>query len=229
MTKLLNNPSSDLAAKARVVARWFEDFNRVSEEAEAAADAPPERTYTASEMSAARQEAWNDGFLAASRGQVSATARGSELLFQELLSQAEALDRKLDTTTEQHATSITRWLARNIMTALPDLSAAAMADRTRLVAGMLRTALRSQSRIEVRAGGKAVMICETMQDLCYQITRHEMIDHSTGDIVIAWDQGEARIDIEQTWDRIKAAILPLTGDIQQTVATTQTERHSHVG
>ncbi len=228
MTKLLNNPGTEVALNARVVARWFEDFNRVVEETSAATDAPPAPTYTAAEMSAARLEAWNDGFLAASRSQATASAGVSQQLFEELLSQADALDRKLETAAEQHATSITRWLARTVMTALPDQSAAAMVQRTRLVAEMLRSALRSQSRIEVRIGSRPVMTYETMQDFCQQIAQHDLVDHSVHDIVITWDQGEARIDIEQTWDRIKAAILPLTGDAQQSATVQQGECFSHV-
>lgn len=229
MTKLLNDPGFSPTLTTPAIPRWFEDFNRAAELPEAEDDAPPEATYTAAELAAARLEAWNDGFVAASRGQAATHANVNDRLYRDMLSQAETLDQKLDIAAERNATLIARWLARNVIAVLPDLSAAVMADRTRRVAAMLRSALRSQTRIELRVGGETVMMCETMQDLCQQIAQRNLTDHPPGDVTIAWEHGEARIDLEQTWHRIRAAILPLADNADQTVNPGQGECLSHVG
>ena len=146
-----------------------------------------------------------------------------------MLSQAEQLDQKLDNAAERNATLIARWLARNVAAVLPDLSATVMADRTSRVAALLRSALRSQTRIELRIGNEPVTMCETMQDLCQQIAQRNLADHPPDDVTITWEHGEARIDLEQTWQRIRAAILPLADNADQTVNPGQRECLSHVG
>ena len=229
MTKLLNEPGTSLTLTTSAIPHWFEDFNRAAEVNEPEDEAAPEQTYTAAEMAAARLEAWNDGFVAASRGQAATHANANDRLYREMLSQAEQLDQKLDNAAERNATLIARWLARNVAAVLPDLSATVMADRTSRVAALLRSALRSQTRIELRIGNEPVTMCETMQDLCQQIAQRNLADHPPDDVTITWEHGEARIDLEQTWQRIRAAILPLADNADQTVNPGQRECLSHVG
>ncbi len=211
--------------KPAAVRHWFEDFNRPAETVETA---PPEPTFSASDLATARHEAWNEGFIAAGRGQARDNARATEQAFAALLARSDEIDRELERVAERNAAAITRWLVQAFVTTLPALASASLLGRARLATGLLQTNLRSQSRIEVRAGGGPIVACETMHDAWRQIEQWYANDPPPGDIMIDWQQGRAIIDTQRTWDQIRAAILPLAEDPDQMFTANPGEYLSHV-
>src|SRR3954453_19861335 len=93
----------------RPAASMFKDFNLP--EQPAADPAPPEPTFTAAELSAARQEAWNDGYVAAAAASNHTLGRDGQRIFAELLARADDIDNALKQMAEQNAAAIARWLA----------------------------------------------------------------------------------------------------------------------
>jgi hypothetical protein len=190
------------------LARMLEDFNLPEQLAEAA-DAPPaEPTYSVSELAAARQEAWNDGYMAAVAADGCNRGHNEQRIFAELLSRADDIDQRLEQMIVQNATAITRWLVATFMVALPNLSDGSKEDRVGAVMDLLGSALRSQSKIELRNATGATVSFHSMHDVCRQIAMWQA-DEPTDEITIAWQQGEAQINSARIWEEIRSAILPL--------------------
>ncbi len=219
------------AMPPRPAASMFEDFNLP--EQPAADPAPPEPTFTAAELSAARQEAWNDGYVAAAAASNHTLGRDGRRIFAELLARADDIDNALEQMAEQNAAAIARWLAAAFETALPNLSGGEMEGRTRAVMDLLRSALRSQSKIELRDEAGTTVSFHSMHDACREIETQQAEEPTDGGITIAWQQGEVRIDASRTWDEIRNAMLPLAaGDAAESsfaLRITQGESTQHVG
>lgn len=194
------------------VARLFENFNLPDGPPEDADLAPPEPTFTVAEMSATRNEAWNEGYITASRSGARALGRESQQVFADLLARAEDMDDRLDAMAEHYADAIARWLVQVFVTAFPAMAADSMDGRIRRVAEQLRPVLRSQTRIGVRDATGCAVWCETMADVWRHVQTRQVEEPACGDIVISWPQGEARISNETTWQAILAAVMPLLGD-----------------
>ncbi|WP_428487335.1 hypothetical protein [Rhodopila sp.] len=190
----------------------FENFNLPEAVADAADTAPAEPTFSASALSAARQEAWNDGYLAASVAHARDLGQECRQVFADLLARSEDMDRKLGAIAEQSAASVARWLVGTFVAAFPVLAAAGPDGRIQVVADLLQPVLRSQSRIELRDRTGSSTFCESMHDVWRQIETRQTEDPTAGDIIVAWPQGEARISSTQIWDDIRAAIMPLATD-----------------
>jgi hypothetical protein len=214
-------------------ARLFEDFNLPATPAEDA-DAPPaEPTFTVAELSAARQEAWNDGYLSAAAANSHILGRDGQRIFAELLARADDIDKGLELMAERNAAAIAHWLAAAFVAALPNLSDGSLPGRTRAVMDLLRSALRSQSKIELHNETGTTVSFHSMHDVCRQIESQQTDEPSDGSIIIAWQQGEAQINPARTWDEIRTAIMPLAaGEAAETsleLRITQEESMGHVG
>jgi hypothetical protein len=230
MTKSLNE-TTELTFEA--AARLFEDFNLPAKPAEAA-DAPPaEPTFTVSELAAARQEAWNDGYLAAAAANNHILGRDGQRIFAELLARADDIDKGLELMAERNAAALAHWLAAAFVTALPNLSDGSMAGRTSAVMDLLRSALRSQSKIELHRETGNTVSFHNMHDICRLIESQQTDEPTDGSITIAWQQGEAQINPTRTWEEIRTAIRPLAaGEAVETsleLRITQEEFMRHVG
>jgi hypothetical protein len=233
MTKSLNEMTQITQLTFNAAARLFEDFNLPAKSAEAA-DAPPaEPAFTVAELSTARQEAWNDGYLAAAASNSHILGRDGQRIFAELLARADDIDKGLELMAERNAAAIARWLAAAFVTALPNLSDGSMAGRTSAVMDLLRAALRSQSKIELHGETGTAVSFRNMHDVCRQIESQQTDEPTDGSIVIAWQQGEAEINPTRTWEEIRTAIMPLAaGEAAETsleLRITQEESMRHVG
>jgi hypothetical protein len=237
----------------------FEDFNLPEQPPED--PIPPEPTFTVAELATARQEAWNDGYLAAAAAGNRDVDRDGQRIFADLLARADDIDNGLEQMAEHNAAAIARWLATAFETALPNLSDGAMvgstradgamvgstradgamdgrtrADgamdgRTRAVMDLLRSALRSQSKIELHDETGTTVSFHNMHDVCRQIETRQTDEPRDRSIAIAWQQGEARIDASRTWDEIRDAFLPLADAAESSfvLRITQGESTHHVG
>jgi len=190
------------------MAKWFEDFGNPADDAVTEA-APPEEVFHAADIAAARQEAWNEGYLAACRATQHETARAARQGFADLLAQSEALDRRLDQLAEQNAAAIAQWLAEAFIAALPSLSHAALRSRTELAASLLHETLRHATRIEVSGGPDPVVVCEALEDAWREVERRCAEDLAPDGVTIAWPRGGAHLQAERSWAEIRAAIQPL--------------------
>jgi hypothetical protein len=190
------------------LARMLEDFNLPERVAEAADALPPEPTFSVSELAAARLEAWNDGYMAAAAADGNNRGRDEQRVFAELLARTEEIDQRLEQMIAQNATAIARWLVAAFTAALPSLSEGSKEGRIGAVMDLLGSALKSQSKIELRAAAGVTVSFHSMHDVCRQIETWQA-DEPTDGITIAWQQGEALIDPSRTWEEIRNAILPL--------------------
>lgn len=197
------------ATKPRAMTFLLEDFNQPEQAADAADAPPPEATFSASELAAARMEAWNDGYLAARGANAGNAGREAQKASADLLTRSDALDKRLEEIAERNAASVARWLVATFVTAFPHLPHGSMAARTGIVASLLQSTLMSQSTIEVRGGEGPAVSCRTMYEVYRQIEARQIEDPSGSNIVIAWQQGEARLDPSRTWEDIRSAIMPL--------------------
>jgi hypothetical protein len=210
MTKSLNDRNTMIAARPGAALCLFEDFNRPDRQD---ADAPPPPpTFSEVELAAAREEAWNDGYLVATKAAERRWEDQSRQVFEELMAGAQEMDRKLDEMAEHNAASVARWLIQTFVTAFPALSASAALARTQRVADLLHSTLRSHSRIEVRHDDGPTVTCETMEEAWRHIEARHREDPAAGDIVVAWPQGQVLIDPQRAWEEIRAAILPIAAD-----------------
>ncbi len=132
----------------QIIAQWFEDFGWPAEDPVIDVTSP-EEVYLAADLAAARQEAWNEGYLAACRATQHEAARVVRQSFADLLAQSEALDRRLDRLAEQNAAAIAHWLAEAFIAALPGLSQIAMRGRTEPAASLLHDTLCYATRVEI--------------------------------------------------------------------------------
>jgi hypothetical protein len=215
------------------LAGLFQDFNLPVVSASPAELVPAEPTFTAAELAAARDEAWNDGYMTGSNADGQNIAREGRQVFGDMLARSDELDKWLGAMAEQSASALARWLVSAFVTAFPDLSNGSPTGRTRAVMELLQSALRSQSKIEVHDSAGHVVSFHTMHDVCRQIETQQAEDPSGGSIVIAWQQGEAQIDLSRTWADIRNAIMPLVFDTAVNasfkISVTQEESVSHVG
>jgi hypothetical protein len=222
-----------IATTSHSIARLFEDFNSPGMPLDAADAPPPEPTFDAAELSAARQEAWNDGFLAASAAAAIDIGREERRVFEALLARADDIDKSLGLMAAHNAAAIADWLVMTFITTFPDLAKDALTDRTRAVADLLQPVLRSQSKIEVRGESGSTVSCHSMHDVCRQIAAQQSEDPSGGTIIVAWQQGEAEIDPSRTWQDIRSAIMPVaaggTADGSFELTVKQGEFIRHVG
>jgi hypothetical protein len=218
---------------AHALAGLFEDFNLPAVAVDAAELPPPEPTFTTAELTAARQQAWNDGYMTASTADGRNIAREGRQVFGDMLARSDELDIWLGAMAERNATALARWLVSAFVTAFPDLSNGSPAGRTRAVMELLQSALRSQSKIEVHDSAGRVVSFHTMHDVCRQIESQQVENPAAGNIVIAWQQGEAQIDLARTWADIRSAIMPLASDpaaeASFKISVTQEESSHHVG
>lgn len=189
------------------VAGMFEDFNLPEKPAEE--PRPPEPGFSVGELDAARLEAWNEGYMAAAAAGADTLRRDGQSVLAELLARSDDIDSQVGLMAERNAASIARWLVDTFVAAFPNLANYPVTGRTRAVMDVLEATLRSQSKIEVRGEKGPTVSFHTMHDVCRQIEAQQTEDPSGGSIIIAWQQGEARIDQSRTWEDIRKAILPL--------------------
>jgi hypothetical protein len=211
----------------------FEDFSQPEKPVGAADAPPPEPTFDAAELAAARLESWNDGYLASAAASSHSLDRDGQTIFADLLARADDMDEKLGQMAEQNAIAIARWLAVTFATAFPNLSDGSMVGRTRAVVNLLQSTLRSQSKIEVRGERGPTVSFHSMHDVCREIETQQIEDPTGGSIFIAWQQGEAQINPSRTWDDIRSAIMPVAaGEAAENsfeLRVTQGESIRHVG
>jgi hypothetical protein len=207
---MMTKPSSDIqpGSNRQIIAQWFEDFGRPDEDHGIEA-APSEQVFLAADLASARQEAWNEGYLAACRATQQEAARAVRQSFVDLLVQSEALDRRLDRLAEQNAVAIAHWLADAFIAALPSLSPAALRSRTEIAATLLHDTLRHATRIEISGGAGPVVACEALEDAWHEVERRLAEDPAPDDLTIGWPRGGAHLQAERSWADIRAAIQPL--------------------
>jgi len=193
----------------RSTAAWFENFDEPEQIAPYAEPEPEKITFDAAELSAARAEAWNDGYLAASRADAQAMQRNGQAILEQLMDRLLEVEKKLEQLVEQSAASVTDWLVDSFLTTLPGLSDRFMAERTDVVGKLLKSALILKPRIELHRSQEPVACFADLAELSRQLEAEQGPDHPAGKIVIAWQQGEAQLDRARLWDDIRAAILPL--------------------
>lgn len=213
-------------------ASLFEDFNLPKKPPEE--PTPSEPTFSVADLAAARLEAWNDGYLTAAAANATNLQRDGQTVFAELLARSDDIDKGLGLMAEQNAALIARWLVDTFVAAFPELANQPLAGRRRAVMDVLHSALRSQSKIEVRGERKPSISFHTMHDVCRQIEAQQIEDPSDSSIIIAWQQGEAQIDPSRTWEDIRQAIMPLAaaddaGQRGFQILLAQREAIRHVG
>lgn len=231
MTRPLNEPPPGDGLRM-VVAAWGEDFGRPVEEPPNLA-APPEPVFTAAEVEAARRQAWNEGYMTAAGASRVAAGSDAAALFAGVLRQADLWDRRLEQLVDRSAVALAGWLAEALLAALPDLTSAAMAARQQVAAGLLRDTLRVATRIEVSGGDVLAERYGSLEDAWRDVAHRLEVAPAAADITIGWPGGAASFELARTWQRIRAAMLPVQAAHEAGPETLfllkQEEKAVHVG
>ncbi len=208
MIRPLNDVMLDRRSSARAIAGWFENFDRPLEPAVTEAPAAPALGPT--ELELARQEGWNEGFLAACRRHgylaESAEARAAATLLHRL----EALDQRISDVADVNAIAIARWLAEALEAIVPALLQHEMEKRVAATAAVLRQTLRSVGVLEVRRSDGVAVSCSSAEEAGQVLVRLRDETADPGGISISWQDGKMCFDDRRVWADISAAILPIT-------------------
>jgi hypothetical protein len=206
MIKPLNDTWPDQQSTSGIIARWFESFDRAPEPQAVAAPADVEAVPT--DVETARQEGWNEGFLAAGRAGLLLSARASGSDAAALLTQLETLDQRMDGVAEAYATAISAWLIDVLDAVAPSLMHDEMTQVAARTAAVLHRTLRCMTGLEVRADGGAAISCSSAEEAWRQLMRLRDETPAAQAVSICWPNGSASFDQQRTWAEIRAAIMP---------------------
>ena len=162
MTRLSNDVVHTQVPSGGAIAEWFENFDRPQEPAVIVVpDGPPD---DATELECARQEGWNEGFIAACRGAFDCAMRQEDRGVAQLFDQAKALDQRLESVIDRNALAIAQWLVEALATIIPGMLRDNAETRILAVAAILRSTIRSVTHFEVQNDRDVPLTCRSAED-----------------------------------------------------------------
>src|SRR3954451_8830612 len=223
MTRPLSDTAVEQRRLVRSIAGWFEDFDHPPAPV---ADLPmPQPPSGPTEAEIARQEGWNDSFLAACRGGDHQAARAETLGVAVLLTKLDAMDQQLEAAVQSNATVLAQWLVEALTTIVPGLLRDEAEPRTLQVAAVLRRALRSVTKLEVCGNSGPATPCATADDAWREIIRRRNENPHEAAVSLHWPNGRASFDEARAWAEIRAAMLPMCAQTSVVPPSVEVVRH----
>jgi hypothetical protein len=203
----LKGIDSAACPKQKLVDNWFEDFNSPKE---VTLPPLPVTVVGQSDADCVRREAWNEGYLAASRAISRDFTHTSETAMSDFLARAQQYDQKLAGQIEEHATAIAAWLA-GVMVAIFPIEIPPNIKGLADAAGQLPSdASRAVGSVRVQ-GEETTVLCDTFEEAWRHIaTRMEYTQ--LHEMSFSWQAGDARIGAARIWHTLSDLMLkPLVG------------------
>ncbi len=194
----------------KLKALFAEDFDRPDT---APKPDPVEPSYSAGDLTAAREAAWRDGREAGLAEAATSDAAATRLAVTALSEQFAAEASAAAARAEVNAEAIARLLLDSLAATFPTLCAHYGDDEVRAIIRSVLPALTQQPAITVRAHPRTTPavrqeIARIEPELAEHIELTECDEMPPGDVRIAWEGGSATRDAASLWQQVAAVLAP---------------------
>lgn len=187
---------------------FAEDFDHPAPGAEPEIIDP---TFTAAELTAAREQSWAEGHAAALREAAEAQDLAQRASAGRLIDQLAALANDLRQEAEQRAEAIAELLLEMLAALFPSLSAAHGEQEALALVRALMPGLARMPNVTIRANPCLI------GTLAQEVERADLVDPAAitvvpsesvpaGDVRLIWAEGGASRDAAQAWARVSATL-----------------------
>lgn len=195
---------------ARMGVLFAEDFDAVAVAPEPEVIEP---TFSATELTAAREEGWQDGHAAGLREMTECDAALARQALTAIAQQLSAEREAAATRAEAAAEAIARLLVDSLAASFPALCARYGDAEVRAIVRCVLPALTQETAITARAHPHtATALAQEIARLEPELAAHVQIIEcdamSPGDVRIAWRSGSAARDATSLWEQVAAVLVP---------------------
>jgi flagellar assembly protein FliH len=188
-----------------------EDFDRPPPPPPPSEPEVVEPSFSAAELEAARADAWDEGYAAATEDANTAAARAAGQALANIADQIAAANTEMQATAEQSAEAIAHLVMAGFAAAFPALCARHGATEVNAILRMVLPALYQEPKITVRASpSTAAAITRLIADLDPDLEPRVLLVPTdamgAGDVRVTWSEGGASRDTAKLWDAIECVL-----------------------